>query len=201
MIRMNDLKKNMLVSIPYYVNSPSRLSPLAIPKGTYLEILTQIEEILPELLLRTDWKTIDVDYHLPRVERVWLQYGSLRINLHRIHATKSSKTLFHKHPWPSSMRILHGVYEMGIGFGFEEAPPPLATTIMLNEGTAYEMINPDGWHYVNPISEITYSLMISGCPWPRRENKSSLLLNALSEEAKEEIIAFFKRKYPKNLLN
>ena len=184
--------------LPYYLNVPSRLSPLIIPRGTYLEILKQIEAILPELLLLGDWKTVDVDYHPPRVERVWLQYESLRINLHRIHAAKSSKTLFHKHPWPSSMRILHGVYEMGIGFGSEEeVVPPLATTIMLNEGTAYEMVSPDGWHYVSPVSDVTYSLMVSGCPWPGRENKSSLQLNALSEEAKEEIIGFFKKKYPK----
>ena len=183
-------------ALPYYLNVPSGLSPLVIPRGTYLEVLKQIEGILPELLMRGDWKTVDVDYSYPRVERVWLQYGFLRINLHRIHAAKSSKTLFHKHPWPSSMRILHGVYEMGIGFGVEESVPPLATTIMLNEGTAYEMVSPDGWHYVSPVSDVTYSLMVSGCPWPGREKKSSFQLKPLSEGAKEEIIGFFKKKYP-----
>jgi hypothetical protein len=189
------------IELSYYVNPSSGLSHPVIPSGTYLAVLKQVETLLPDLLLRTDWKTVDVDYHPPRVERVWLQYGSLRINLHRIHASMPSKTLFHKHPWPSSMRILHGIYEMGLGFGAEEAVPPLAATIMLNEGTAYEMINPNGWHYVNPVSDVTYSLMVSGCPWPGRENKSSLILNELSKETKEEILSFFKNKYPKTHLN
>ncbi len=166
-----------------------------MPRENYLLVLDEIERQLSELLLREDWKTVDVNYHPPRVERVWLQHGALRIYLHRIHSAKSSETLFHKHPWPSAMKILEGIYEMGIGFSSSDIAPPLAATVLLTEGASYEMTNPDGWHYVNPISEVTYSLMVSGCPWPGREMKSSLQLGELTVKAKEEIINFFKAKY------
>ena len=184
-----------------YISPTSGLSELVIPRGTYLAALQQVEEALPSLLAGADWKTVDVDYYPPRVERLWLQYGPLRINLHRIHAAEPSEVLFHKHPWPSAMRVLDGTYEMGLGFGAGELSPPLAATIMLNEGTSYEMINPEGWHYVSPVSEVTYSIMVSGCPWPGREKKSSLRLGELAAEAKQEILNFFKSKYPKKSAN
>lgn len=191
----------MLERLPgsHYINPTLGLSELNIPKGVYLDALKQVEDLLPELLLRNDWETVDIDYHPPRVERVCLKYGSLRINLHRIHATTSSEALFHQHPWPSAMRVLMGSYEMGLGFGVEEKAPPLAATVMLTEGVSYEMLHPNGWHYVCPVTELSYSLMVSGCPWPGREMKSLLQLKPLKVEAKEEILSFFQKKYPKKV--
>ena len=129
------------------------------------------------------------------VNRVWLEYGALRICLHRIYPANPSKTLFHPHPWPSSMKILKGTYEMGIGFSENNDQPPLAATIILSEGTYYEMIHPKGWHYVCPVENITYSLMISGRPWfdiPYIPPKNLL---PLTDKTKEEILDFFRAKY------
>ena len=62
------------------------------------------------------WNSLDVDYHPPRVERIWCQYGDYRIYLHFIHACKPGEALYHSHPWPSVMHVIEGTYEMGIGF-------------------------------------------------------------------------------------
>jgi SAM-dependent methyltransferase len=178
---------------------PSATSPLAIPAGTYLALLGEIEKKLPELLSASEnWQTLDVDYHPPRVERVWLSHGELRICLHRIHPADPAEILFHPHPWPSSMKVLQGTYEMGIGSSSEETltPPAIVTTLELQAGSSYEMVHPHGWHYVNPKGGVTYSLMISGLPWPERDQKSGLTLNALSPEAKAEILSFFRGIYP-----
>lgn len=195
---MGALKNLAKETLPFsqYDNPLTGLSELSIPNGTYLTMLGKIEKLLPELLLNNDWNSVNVDYHPPRVERLWQQYGVLRINLHRIYATPSSEALFHQHPWPSAMRVLNGAYEMGLSFGSKDNAPPLAATLTLNEGSCYEMIHPDSWHYVAPVSDITYSLMISGCPWPEREKKSSLQLKTLPDNSKKEILNFFQTKYP-----
>ena len=86
-------------------------SPLEIHQGTYLSLLREIEAKLPELLNPLSdehWQSLDVDYHPPRVERVFLPYGDLRICLHRIHPANSAEILFHPHPWPSAMKVLQG---------------------------------------------------------------------------------------------
>ena len=84
---------------------------------------------------------------------------------------------------------------MGIGFSENNDQPPLAATIILSEGTYYEMIHPKGWHYVCPVENITYSLMISGRPWfdiPYIPPKNLL---PLTDKTKEEILDFFRAKY------
>ena len=65
------------------------------------------------------------------------------------------------------MRILHGGYEMGIGYGAGLETPPVACKVILAAGSEYEMNHPDGWHYVRPISPVSLSLMVSGQPWKR----------------------------------
>jgi hypothetical protein len=174
------------------------LSPLLIQPGYYLDQLALIEKKLPELLRNASWQTLDIQYHPPRVERIWLKYDALRICLHRIHTAPLSAVLFHQHPWPSAMKILYGAYEMNIGHGPSQSPPPFAATLLLAPNTTYEMITPEGWHSVRPITQISYSLMISGPPWPGRDQKSPLQLESLPEQAKNEILEFFRQQYPLN---
>ena len=169
-----------------------KLSPLLISKGTYLENLVKIENILPELLQdETRWQSLDIDYEMPRVERLWLQHDSLRICLHKIHPSSTPQSFLHPHPWPSAMRILSGKYEMGVGVQSLDSAPLIASTIHLETGSSYEMITPHGLHYVNPIGGITYSLMVSGTPWPGLDKKSGFVLKPLTQEAKREILHFF----------
>ena len=159
-----------------------------------LDALFELERVLPELLSdAAGWKDVDVDYHPPRVERLWRQWGEHRIYLHRIHPCEPQEALFHPHPWPSAMLVLAGQYEMAMGYGVEE-PPVMATVIMV-PGSRYAMTHEDAWHYVRPLEDVAWSLMVSGPPWQRTAPKSDKPLRSLTAQAREEILAFFRARY------
>lgn len=136
------------------------------------------------------WGSLDVDYEPPRVERAWRDLDNgLRLYLHRIHPCE--RALYHPHPWPSSVKILSGSYEMGIGYGHGVDPPPRAATVILGAGASYEMLDPDGWHYVRPIGGPSLSVMITGAPWSRRhpgEKKPKKGLRPLETEALRQLV-------------
>lgn len=169
--------------------------------GEVLELLRQAEGSLPSLIRTPEvWKTLDVNYDPPRVERLWLEWGDLskehegwRIYLHRIHPC--SEALFHPHPWPSAIKILSGKYEMAVGYGAGEQRPPTAATLILTAGSSYEMIDPDGWHYVKPLREPSLSIMVTGKPWGRISPGKNIKHNALSDEAKFDLLSTFGRLY------
>src|SRR5262245_5320802 len=96
--------------------------------GNLLDTLRRFEQKLPDLLADpAGWETVDVDYEPPRVERLWRQLEpDVRAFLHRIHPCE--RALFHPHPWPSAVKIVSGTYEMLVGYGAGETPPPLAVT-------------------------------------------------------------------------
>ncbi|MDP3727192.1 MAG: hypothetical protein Q8R35_00975 [bacterium] len=162
-----------------------------------LNALHEAEQRLPTLLRDGDaWQSVFVDYHPPFVERLWRQWGRYRIYLHHIHPCGENEALFHPHPWPSAMRVLGGTYEMVLGFGAGEAPPPRFVRLVLGPGSEYEMIDPDGWHFVRPLAGPTMSLMVAGKPWDRPSPKSDKLLDPLRPDAKAAILAFFREHYP-----
>jgi len=82
-----------------------------------IEDLKHIEQTVLMDLLRNPsiWNTLDVNYHHPRVERLWTQIVDARLMLHVIHPCKPEEALYHPHPWPSAMHVLSGKYEMGLG--------------------------------------------------------------------------------------
>lgn len=157
-----------------------------------LDLLMRVEQGLGEMLKEDRWNTLYIDYEVPVVERVWTQYGDNRICLHRIHPCTTP--YFHKHPWPSAMRIVEGTYKMDVGYGKGEVPPLTACTILLSPGSSYEMIEPDGWHSVNPIHGPVMSVMVIGRPLGRTASKK-FSLTSLSQEKKNEILSFFRKKY------
>ena len=161
-----------------------------------LEILEQVERILPDLLRdEGGWNSLYVDYHPPTVERLWRPWREYRVNLHRIHPCATGEALFHPHPWPSAMRILSGEYEMAVGFGAGEAPPPVAALLVAREDFRYEMTHPDAWHYVRPLEAPTMSLMVTGKPWERVGPRVGKTLQPLQPEQIADILRFFRDRY------
>lgn len=130
-------------------------------------VLEAVEAALPELLARRDWNSLRVTYEPPEVERVWRKWGEHRILLHCIHPCAPGLPLFHPHPWPSIVKVLAGRYEMGVGHGPGLATPPIAMTMIAGAGTTYAMTDRDSWHYVRPLAQPSYSLMVTGKPWQR----------------------------------
>jgi hypothetical protein len=162
-----------------------------------IKVLHEVEQKLPELLREISlWNSVDITYHPPRVERLWRQYGDSRIYLHCIHPCTTEEALLHPHPWPSAMRIVKGIYEMGIGYAKGmDTPPPIPATVFLHPPSEYEMTDPNGWHYVRPINGCVYTLMVTSTPWKRESPKSTEPLVALPEKRKKEIINIFLNRY------
>ncbi|MFQ5598586.1 MAG: hypothetical protein ACE5GK_11105 [Nitrospiria bacterium] len=171
-------------------------SAYEIPQGSLLKALEDIENgLFPLLNNPKRWESIDIDYHPPRVERVFMQQAELRVSLHCIHPCPAKGALFHPHPWPSAMRILSGRYEMAVGFGPGKETPPISLTLVSKAGSAYEMIHPNAWHSVRPIGKPVMTLMISGKPWKRIAPRSAKSLPHLSGDRKGEILTAFKEFY------
>lgn len=162
-----------------------------------IHTILEVEKILSQLLKEEVWKSVDINYHPPRVERLWTEYNNYRISLHCIHPCTTEEALIHPHPWPSAMRIVQGSYEMGIGYSSTNEPPTIAAKVILNKGCLYEMTDMNGWHYVRPL-EPCYTLMVTGQPWGRESPKSSKPLESLSKEREIEILSiiseYYKRK-------
>lgn len=141
-----------------------------------------------------DWESLDVNYEPPRVERLWRQLDDEhRIYLHRIHPISARDTpLLHPHPWPSIVRIVDGVYEMGIAHD----GLPASVALRLGAGAIYEMSDPRAWHSVRPILEPSLSVMVTGLPYreqiyDHRPFGRKLDLKPLTDEAKRALFKAF----------
>ena len=165
-----------------------------------LEILHLAENEPPELL--TDlggWNSLLIDYHPPTVERLWRNWGlRYRIYLHCIHLYKEGEALFHPHPWPSAIKLISGRYESAIGYG-KGNEPPQAARFIIHAPSAYEMCDPDGWHFVRPLDRLSYSFMITGQPWERPAPKSDKPLTELDPDSFTRIINVFQHYYPRRI--
>lgn len=165
--------------------------------GSFITTLRKIiKEDLPGLLHDTEtmWKTLHVTYEEPHVERVWIQLGENRLNLHRIHPCK--KPLIHPHPWPSAVVIYSGTYQMGVGKYGQNASDELAT-MHLTEGSSYEMLHRHAWHYVMPLEKPSMSIMLTGTPWPPDglvTHPGKQQSEPLDPKAKREILEFFRAR-------
>jgi hypothetical protein len=162
-----------------------------------LNVLSAVENELPQLLQdEAGWNSLFIDYHPPFVERLWRPWQEYRIQLHRIYPCGREAALFHPHPWPSDMRVLSGEYEMAVGYGQGETPPPIACRLIASADFRYEMTEPAAWHYVRPLNAPTLSLMVTGKPWNPAAPKSHPELRALRPEQKATIFQFFRSRYP-----
>lgn len=146
------------------------------------------------------WKSLDVDYYPPRVERLYFVDGEFRFFIHVIHATDKS-CLFHKHKWPNAVYILKGQYEMGITKTEYDQPDMINTEpyckVVMTKDSYYEMCDRDLAHYVRPLTIVTYSLMVTGPLFPNPvEEVLDRELKPLSEERVKKILEKTKLLWP-----
>ncbi len=173
--------------------------------GVSIEKLKEFEKfVIPVLLLRHDeWRSMDVNYHPPRVERLFMDHGDgYRIYLHVIHRT-DEKCLYHKHKWPAALKQVWGSYKMGITYSPDEissdeahALPDLAC-FEIGAGSYYEMTQTDAAHYVRPVTETSGSIMLTRDRFVEHVIRKEVLdkpLMELSMLRKVEILELFSRK-------
>ncbi len=145
--------------------------------------------------LKTDkWNSLDVTYKDPHVQRLWRDFGENRIYLHKIYKCKNP--FFHFHPWPSAMKVVAGSYKMNVGYGDRmlDKPPNICLSQIVPARTYYEMLDPNSWHSVNPISNYSLSLMITGRLFDDKSKvkpKVFKRLPSLDESTKKEILLDF----------
>ena len=173
-----------------------------------LKTLTNAELVLPHLLSGLEgaigWSSLSVDYHKPHVGRLWRPYGEdRRIFLHKIHPCNEDEALFHPHPWPCAARVFipeDAHYQTGFGWADPQGnPPPVSGKAFLENGSAYEMIDPKAWHYVRPVDAPINSLMVTGKPYGGKKQKRFGQERAhkyLSAEQIAELKSVFRQMYP-----
>jgi len=170
-----------------------------------LDVLCRVEMELPELLNDSEseaWHSVYIDYHPPFVARLWRPFeDEYRIYLHQIFPCQPGEALLHPHPWPSAMRVMYGVYEMGVGYGDSNNEPPLAATMILCEGAAYEMMNKNSWHYVRPLGSPAYSVMVTGKPWQRESPGTGKVFRELTNLEKSINLNIFRNYYQKRIIS
>ena len=150
---------------------------------------------LPSLLRKPEiWKSLLIDYDHPVVERVYtgLPNGN-RLSLHVIHPCDENQVFFHPHPWPSAVYIASGNYKMKVGYGSGLKTPTISHTLVLAQGSSYEMTDPNSWHSVQPEDSESCSVMLSGPEWNREMPKMpESRLRPLTEDRKIEIMQVFR---------
>ena len=112
------------------------------------------------------WQSIVINRRRPHTWRAFLQHGDSRICLHRFTPCDAAESFAHPHPWPSSMLVLAGVYDMNVGLSRDPAcdnPAPVIQ-VTLNAGSVYHMTERLTWHQVVPRTEC-FSLMVNGPRW------------------------------------
>ncbi len=143
--------------------------------------LTRALATLPDWLDSLDgWQSLDIDYHPPRVERLFRPFEDGRIALHRVHPCEPADALFHPHPWPCAIQVLRGTYEMALGAGPAEAAPPRSAWLRAEAPFRYAMAHPDGWHAVRIVGAPALTVMVTGHPWDRRGPRPTTALAPLA---------------------
>ncbi|MGK7943504.1 MAG: hypothetical protein AB4058_03455 [Microcystaceae cyanobacterium] len=112
------------------------------------------------------WESIVINKRKPYTYRAFMMYKETRICLHRFEACEAHESFAHPHPWPSSMLILEGDYDMDLFFTSDLKSSELLPVInvSLSSGSIYHIKEQKTWHKVIPRT-ICYSLMINGSRW------------------------------------
>lgn len=171
-----------------------------------LKILRRVESIHLKNWLQytpSDWKSLDITYAEPFVERLHRKFDfrdvNYRVCLHVIHKCEGAP-LIHPHPWPAAMKILKGSYEQERGIRF---PDGIAITgrDILHAGTEYSMMDPREIHSVRPITDEVLTLMVIGPPWGKDDHRVSRLSGAnhpiengpISDQRKSTLLGKFRK--------
>ena len=112
------------------------------------------------------WESLMINRRKPHTYRAFIQYDDTRICLHRFDACEPDSSFAHPHPWPSSMLVLSGQYDLAVSHtpDLESGDPSPVINLTLNAGSIYHMNDRHTWHQVIPRTEC-YSLMVNGPRW------------------------------------
>ncbi len=116
------------------------------------------------------WQSMIINRRKPHTFRAFriFNYEPLagcRLCLHRFEPCEEHEAFMHPHPWPSAMIVLDGKYRMRVGASADlKSNPVVVMDEILTGGSRYNMLEPLGWHSVQPLTTC-WSIMINGAPW------------------------------------
>lgn len=152
-----------------------------------LSILEAVEIASRSVADPKRWGSIVIDKRKPHTYRAFIQTGEDRICLHRFEACEAKDSFAHPHPWPSSMLVLSGTYDMAVAHtaDLQSSEPSPVIDVTLSSGSIYHMLDRHTWHQVIPRTEC-YSLMVNGPRWSdahrRAPSTSGKGLQPMSDE-------------------
>lgn len=112
------------------------------------------------------WGSIVINKRKPHTYRAFIEHDNSRICLHRFDACEPEDSFAHPHPWPSSMLILSGQYDMAVSHtpDLTSGEPSPVINVTLSAGSIYHMQDRHTWHQVIPRTQC-WSLMVNGPRW------------------------------------
>ena len=144
------------------------------------------------------WDSLRINRRKPHTTRLILDAGESRICLHRFEPCRVDESFAHPHPWPSSMLILAGFYEMNVfsSCDLESTETHRVMELNLGPGSIYHMHQPTTWHQVVPHT-VCYSLMVNGPRWENAHLKAPTTggkrLEALTADQLEDQLQRFQQ--------
>lgn len=94
--------------------------------------------------------------------------------------------------------MVSGSYFMELGYGSSRSEAAIASSILLEAGSSYEMAHPKGWHSVNPVGGPSLSVMVTGTPWAfpiEPDAKPDKELLPLEADVIQALLAEFRQYY------
>lgn len=148
--------------------------------------LKKILPSLPELLKSDKWNTLLINKYPPIIYRLSLRLSDSRtLLLHKLFNTEHEQAFMHSHSWSFACKVLHGEYEMGVGYSEDRNNPPQSTfTSFVKAGDYYEILSPNVWHYTKPTkhTEYSYSVMLIGERCRERKAENNLPISQLDKD-------------------
>lgn len=136
------------------------------------------------------WGSIVINKRKPHTYRAFLQHEDTRICLHRFEACDPEDSFAHPHPWPSSMLILSGEYDMAVAHtpDLKSNEPSPVIHVTLGAGSIYHMNDRHTWHQVIPRTRC-YSLMVNGPRWENAHRRAPSTSGKGLEEMTNEVLS------------
>lgn len=159
--------------------------------------LEQIKKIIVKSNYE-DWDSLVINKRKPETHRLFRIEGDYRICLHKFYPCNSDEAFSHPHPWPATFHILHGGYNMELGFSSDlESEPLFYETIKFVKGSSYSMMSNRSWHKISPINNrATYTIMINGPEFTEQHKAVRRTkgkdLSRLTGREKADLLSIFK---------
>ena len=144
-----------------------------------LENLTDQE--LCKIIYEAEFKSYVIDWVKPYEYRMFTDLpGDLRLSLQVFKKCNTDVVYYHNHPWYKEMKVIKGKLKHGISTSYDtldyineidvhnnsnKIKQNEFSEMILSEGAIFSIKSPNAFHYMLPITDEVYCIMINKKPW------------------------------------